>query len=199
MPLSVNLTEGPILVGILIATFLYGVATLQTYNYYRQYVKDPIWLKLLGLSRLLETTLTVLTCTYLYTLVVTNFDKPNAYDMLPWTVAIVFFTGGLLGAVVQSFFAWRVYVISGHLLPSIVSWSGGLARIGITAAMCGFVIRTGSRELYEARYGWTIDLVLGIALFVDVFNTGCLCYYLSRRQSKERKYVQVFLCRMYVS
>ncbi|PCH39039.1 hypothetical protein WOLCODRAFT_21314 [Wolfiporia cocos MD-104 SS10] len=188
MPLSVNLTEGPILVGILIATFLYGIATLQTYNYYREYGKDPPRLKILvACVWLLETALTVLTCTYLYTVTVTNSNNPSAYDMLPWTVAIIFLTGGLLGAVVQSFFAWRVYMLSGHLLPSIVSWSGGLARIGVTAAMCGFVIQTGSRKLYEERYGWSIDLVLGIALFVDVFNTGCMCYYLSRKQNKDNK------------
>ncbi|PCH39041.1 hypothetical protein WOLCODRAFT_84980 [Wolfiporia cocos MD-104 SS10] len=189
MALSKNLTAGPILVGVLISTFLYGISTLQTYNYSRIYAKDPLWLRCLIVRRVLETVLTVLTCAYQYSISVTNFGNYGVYNDLPWTIAITFFLSGFIGGIVQSFFAWRIFVISGHWWTSLPPWLGSLARVGVVIAMCTFTLQTHSRSVYEDQYGWTIDLALSLALFTDAWNTICLCYYLHTRRSKHRKCV----------
>jgi hypothetical protein len=42
-----DLTTGPVIVGILLSVFLYGVATVQAYIYLRGKRTDARWLKLL--------------------------------------------------------------------------------------------------------------------------------------------------------
>jgi hypothetical protein len=42
-----DLKTGVIQVGILISTFLYGIATVQAYIYSRASGRDPVWLKTL--------------------------------------------------------------------------------------------------------------------------------------------------------
>jgi hypothetical protein len=47
-------TLGVIQVGLVLATWLFGIETLQTFNYYREFPKDPIGLKGLVCFRVLN-------------------------------------------------------------------------------------------------------------------------------------------------
>jgi hypothetical protein len=42
---GLNGTYGAFEIGVLVATFLYGIETLQTYNYFRRFPKDSSLLK----------------------------------------------------------------------------------------------------------------------------------------------------------
>ncbi|KZT00381.1 uncharacterized protein LAESUDRAFT_666231 [Laetiporus sulphureus 93-53] len=184
----IGLTAGVIEIGILISTFLYGITTMQAYIYARSYGRDPWWLQtlvlfgMLKIYRLLETLLTVLTCIYLYSLTITNFGKLATLQDLPWSMDVSFAIGGLLSAIVQSFFAWRVYIISGRLLTSLVSWSASFCRVVITVTICVLDVKSKTVGRYESLYPWTITFSLALAMFIDVLNTCALCFWLWKKQ-----------------
>ncbi|KAH9918664.1 uncharacterized protein B0H18DRAFT_882644 [Fomitopsis serialis] len=182
---SIDLTAGAVEVGIVISTFLYGIATVQAYIYSRSNHQDPLWLKSLVRFSLLETLLTVLTCMYLYSLTITHFGDIDTLQNLPWPMDVTFAIGGIVSGLVQSFFAWRVYVISRRLETSIVSWVGCVCRVAITLTICILDIKSKTVGRYESRYGWTITFSLSLAMFIDVLNTCSLCFWLWRKKDKE--------------
>ncbi|TFY51183.1 hypothetical protein EVJ58_g10699 [Rhodofomes roseus] len=185
----IGLTAGAVEVGILISTFLYGITTVQAYVYSRSNHQDPLWLKsLVGIVWLLETLLTVLTCMYLYSLTITNFGNLDTLQNLPWPMDVSFAVGGLISALVQSFFAWRVHVISRRLETSIVSWIACLCRVAITLTICILDIKSKTVGYYESQYGWTITFSLSLAVFIDVLNTCSLCFWLWRQRNNEPAY-----------
>ncbi|KAF9468249.1 hypothetical protein BDZ94DRAFT_1154223 [Collybia nuda] len=181
---SLDLEIGAVEIGILISTFLYGIATVQTYIYFRESTRDPRWLRaMVNYSDILVTFITVVTCMFLYRFSVTNFGNYNSLQELPWTLDFSFFIGGLVSATVQSFFAYRVHVISGRWAVSVVAWGGSLVRVGVTLLIFILTFKSGTLGLYEDKYPWSIILSLGVAMFIDVLNTCSLCYYLHRMRT----------------
>jgi len=184
-PPHLDLKTGVIEIGILISTFLFGITTVQTYIYYRGNTRDPWWLKtLVAIVWLLETINTVLICAYLYTITVTKFGNFEALQDMPWTLDVSFFIGGLVSAFVQSFFAYRVHVISGRWAVSILAWVLSITRAAVTLLICVLTIEEGHITNYEARYPWTITLSLVVAMSIDVLNTCALCYYLRQLRTQ---------------
>ncbi|EED85479.1 predicted protein [Postia placenta Mad-698-R] len=190
---SLDLTGGAVEVGILISVFLYGVATVQAYIYIRSSAQDPLWLRLLVIVVwLLETFITVFTCMYLYDLTITHFGDAGAFLEEPWTIAISFALGGIASALVQSFFAWRVYIISGRLETSVISWTGSLVRVGITMTICMLLLKTNSTvATFERDYPWSITFSLALAMFIDVLNTCSLCFWLWRKRDGHHRSVAI--------
>ncbi|KAH9943611.1 hypothetical protein B0H21DRAFT_488388 [Amylocystis lapponica] len=180
--LIIDLTAGAIEIGAIISVFLYGITTVQAYIYFRSSAEDSTKFKLLVLAVwLLESFLTILTCIYLYTITISSYGDAVALNAMSWSMNLIFFVGGLVSAIIQAFFSWRIYVISGHYPVSIISWAGSTFRVAITLTVCilGFKAKTISN--YEARWGWTIILSFSVSMAVDLLNASALCYFLWRR------------------
>ncbi|KAJ7191881.1 hypothetical protein GGX14DRAFT_380653 [Mycena pura] len=175
---SLNLTLGPIVVGVVIGVFLYGIASVQAYQCLRSgSAKDKRWLRILvQLVWSVPTLITVFTCMYLFSLTVINYGEVSKLSILTWPVSVSFFLGGIASAIVQSFFAWRVHVLSGRWFVSVVSWTGSVARIGITLAICIITIQQPDLKIFEIQFPYMIILSLTVSMSIDILNTVSLCY-----------------------
>ncbi|KAJ7591785.1 hypothetical protein C8J56DRAFT_857364, partial [Mycena floridula] len=182
-PRSLDLLTGPIMVGVIVGVFLYGIATVQGYIYFRSDVcgKDRVWLKVLVLF--LETLLTIFECIYLYNLTITQFGQYSRLGDLPWSLSGFVIVSGMVSLIVQSFFAWRVHVISGRWLVSMIVWIGSFIKIVVALINSILTHKEGTIGRFEAKYPFLILFLLSLSMSIDMVNTCSICYYLHRSRT----------------
>ncbi|KIN97281.1 hypothetical protein M404DRAFT_160733, partial [Pisolithus tinctorius Marx 270] len=128
---------GPFFIGLTVNIFLYGVLTTQVYLYFTAYKKDRPWLKMLVVILYIADTFNcIISIYYIYDALVSHFGAPSFL-----TVRVHFLCSGprdnlrkgTIGAVVQHFFAWRVYmmtkkvfIVLAIILCSLVNLAGSL-------------------------------------------------------------------------
>ncbi|KAJ7433658.1 hypothetical protein FB451DRAFT_1471954 [Mycena latifolia] len=188
-------TFGALEIGTTIGTFLFGILTLQTFNYYRQFPQD---------SRLLKTTGTLAdkgqvfrtrphgllsACIWrkldwykTYWTTVTSYGRPPYTFMMEpprsLILTVLFSTG--IDALVQVFFANRIRVLSGrrHVFFLCIV----LAAAGFTSGMAIIIIIWTSNEGLSIIESKTVRWI-GIAAITlvplgDVLIALSMCYYL---------------------
>ncbi|KAF5371489.1 hypothetical protein D9615_009643 [Tricholomella constricta] len=162
---------------------LFGVLIIQAYNYYQNY-EDRLWLKtLVTLVSVLEAFHTyAITHTIYYTTVTLaecTLAGPNSY---PLTTGVVLET--LITALVQCFFAYRIYRLSGKLYVSTICWTLSFLRLGGGLVLAGESYLNVPNQtddfVLTNNYGWLITLALAVGAFVDVLIALSLCYYIKR-------------------
>ncbi|RDX49399.1 hypothetical protein OH76DRAFT_528123 [Lentinus brumalis] len=143
------------IVGYAIATTIYGITVLQTYMYFRRYPRDRPSLKAFTPGyRILDTLTTVLMSHALYAFFVLNLKDLVRDVDLPWSFTLENGVTDLITAMVQCYFAerlWRLKVFSNHNLLS----------------------DTFRKSLVLG------GAVQGVAVLGDILITGGLCYYLT--------------------
>ncbi|KAI0791333.1 hypothetical protein C8Q75DRAFT_805675 [Abortiporus biennis] len=119
-PISFDNTLGAVFIGLLVATFLTGLGTHQTYVYYLNTgKKDRIALRIyIGFLWFLDILLLVLASTALYNYLITNYANTLALPAINWATAAYLATAAVLHFLVRW---WVVYVIQlrNHLLKII--------------------------------------------------------------------------------
>ena len=144
--------------------------------------------------RIGETFFTVLSMCYLYDVTISNFGNPLYITATPWTLCISMGIQGVIGAAVQSFFAYRVYKVSSSLLWPPLAWLGSAARMSLAMTLGILALKEGSIVKFSDKYGWAVVVSLSVSLAVDVLNVAALTYYLSGRKSEFQQCVFFFLC-----
>ncbi|KAJ7591792.1 hypothetical protein C8J56DRAFT_781279 [Mycena floridula] len=191
-PPSLDLLTGPIMVGVMIGVFIYGIATVQSYIYFRSdaCVKDRVGLKVLVLQilkpwiyRFLETLHTIFGCSYLYYLTITHFGQYSRLGDVPWSASSFVLIGAMVALIVQSFYAWRVRVISGRWLVSVISWIGISAKAILTLIIVILLHKEGPFSPVKAKYPYFIPLLFSLSMAIDILNTCSICFYLHRSRT----------------
>ncbi|KAF8492940.1 hypothetical protein JB92DRAFT_3000838 [Gautieria morchelliformis] len=179
-----GLTLGALEVGVLCSSVLYGVATTQAFLYARGRFKDPIWLQIfVGFVWILETAHTVFIWSDIYSLTVINYGNPETINGTSWSpFASILFTS-LLGTTVQSFFGYRVWMLSERLIIPLIIWLGSIFRLGFGSAAAIRFLQAKSLTAYLERDQWMVTTALVISTVIDIINTSALCVYLRRRRS----------------
>ncbi|KAF5360791.1 hypothetical protein D9756_004772 [Leucocoprinus leucothites] len=130
-------TYGSIFIGLIIASVLYGVTLLQTFLYYRSYPKDSNCTKILvcscsyyenGIAEgakvavvwLLDTTQLILCTVAMYWYLVQNFTNEEALRRTTWSMNLQTDCNGLIGLIVECFFARRVWIMSGNAILTLI-------------------------------------------------------------------------------
>lgn len=179
---SLNLTYGALLVSLIISSALYGITVLQTFIYYRRYPNDP-WLTKLTVFLLwvLDTTHLVFCTITLYTYLITNFNSPGVFLLL-WSMNLQIDCNGLIGLIAQCFFARRVLMMTGHIIPTVLIIGCGLTYfgLGILLTVKSFAVR-GPDDLLGLR--WIIAAGLGSAAAADIIIAATLCYHLLKSRT----------------
>jgi len=183
MPTPLDLNLGSLEIGVLLSSTLFGVTTVQLYMYYQNRYKDPWWLRtLVVLVWLLEALHTIFAWIYLYRLTVTFYGRPAVLGEAHWTLNISAAFDGIIGGIVQAYFAWRVHVLSRGWIITGVSWIGSLCQMSMTLAIAGLASQFSVPEFNE-KFEWLVTTSLVFNLFVDVVNTTGLCVYLKMERS----------------
>ncbi|KAJ7348455.1 hypothetical protein DFH08DRAFT_866007 [Mycena albidolilacea] len=180
-------TMGALYLGVVGSAILYGISLLQTVLYFTRYRRDPVYLKaLVFVTLILETLHMILIMHAVYYYLITNYYKTSELQVVVWSVAIEAVPTGLTAALVQSFYAFRVYRISAKdvRLTGVI-----LLLVGATSA-CGtaWVILALSKYPSYDRLRTISPLAISInalSTSADVVITATLCYMLhkSRAQS----------------
>ena len=108
-----ELIQGPFLIGIMINVLLLGVLVLQVYLYFVTYKDDKRWMKLfIWVLFLLDFFNTIFLVIYIYDRLIINFGNDEKAATENWVFSTDPVLAGLITAMVQGFFAWRVKVIT---------------------------------------------------------------------------------------
>jgi hypothetical protein len=180
---SLNATYGAAFVGLLAGAILYGVTLLQTFLYFRNYPKDTLIVKLMVVVLWILDTAHLVLCTIaIYWYLVVNFSNTSALDKTTWSMSLQTDCNGLIGLIVECFFARRVWIMSRNwfLTGIIVLLACIHFGLGIVFTVEGLLLV----EVHKfGRLIWVTSAGLGSAAAADVIIAGSLCYYLLKSRT----------------
>ncbi|KAJ7132477.1 hypothetical protein C8R44DRAFT_774091 [Mycena epipterygia] len=169
---ELDLGLGALEIGVLLSSTLWGVTTVQLYIYSTTPNNDPWWTKtLVYLVYIMESLHTIFSWMYIYRLTVTFYGVPAELGVVQWTLSASSLFDGLIGAIVQMFFAYRIQQFSKMWAITLVSWLGSFA----------------------IKFGWMITASLSINLIVDIINTAALSFYLQRGRTGFKQSDQILV------
>ncbi|KAJ6537420.1 hypothetical protein DFH09DRAFT_1369158 [Mycena vulgaris] len=189
-PVEIVQLSGPLLIGYLLHWGLFGTLTLQLYLYYEAFPKDRLATKCL--------VYTVYVFALVQTIIITHdtfgtfgygFGDLSALmaPHLEWlTVPIM---GGLVALIGQSFYAYRVYVLSRHwsipvliVVISLISCVGGFLTGSFIKEVGNLTLLADKRGFREASTVW-----LGGSALSDILIAVCMTYYLTKHDTGFRQ------------
>ncbi|THV03098.1 hypothetical protein K435DRAFT_716082 [Dendrothele bispora CBS 962.96] len=185
-PLSDTLAQGPDLgaveLAVVISSVLYGIAVIQTYNYYMAAFKnDKLALKLMvSLLCCLETGHSAALWIYLYRLTVIDFQDPSALPSYTWDLRISVILAAIICSIVQVFFSYRVFLLSQIPYYFGLYSSLSLVRLGFSLTLASQPITDITILVSEFR--WLVISGTALGAFVDFSNTTALCIFLKTKQ-----------------
>jgi len=179
---------GGYLVAVCGALILYGLCTAQSYIYTLNSKDDH---KLLRFTVLivwvLETVHTALLIHMLYYYIITGVANPLKEDLLVWSVGASFMSELAIVVIVQSFYIWRVWILSkrSYVLVSVTS-TLLLVRAAFALGTSVLLYTVPSWSEFHLRHGpmITISGGLSFSVAVDFIIASLLVYYLRRGQSE---------------
>ncbi|KAG9076807.1 hypothetical protein FS749_011364 [Ceratobasidium sp. UAMH 11750] len=103
-------TFGATYIGVVIATFLYGIMTLQTYTYWSRYIHDSTFDRLFVVALWLADTLHTICISHMqYHYVINNYANPTALLYNNWSFNMEVGLTAIITFMVQFFFARRAW------------------------------------------------------------------------------------------
>ncbi|KAJ7790171.1 hypothetical protein B0H14DRAFT_3501922 [Mycena olivaceomarginata] len=122
---------GPILLGIFLNTYLYGLVTNQYINYVNHKFNDPAWIRAILFNFLNHSAEGIYAA---WDLCVTNFNNPNILNTVDWMIPFTGTAVATSGVVTQVFLIHRVFKLT-KTNGSVVF----LAALSIGGYVCGWI------------------------------------------------------------
>ncbi|KIJ41271.1 hypothetical protein M422DRAFT_780412 [Sphaerobolus stellatus SS14] len=120
VPINIQPLYGPALVGLVLTAFLSGLVTLQTFFYYRHYLKDPMSLKFyVFFVWLLEIVHLIVVFLFVYYYTVLHWGDRRVIEHLTWSWSTQFLLNSFITALAQFFLIYRVYILSRRNWPLV--------------------------------------------------------------------------------
>ncbi|KAF8225186.1 hypothetical protein L208DRAFT_438001 [Tricholoma matsutake] len=184
MDIDIGTTYGANLIGLILASVLYGATLLQTFFYYRQYPRDSFFTKgLVFVVWFLDTAQLVLISIDMYWSLVTNYNKPEVLGKTTWSSNLQIDCNGLIGLIVVCFFARRVWRLSGNIWITVI-----IVILAFVHLILGIVSTVEGFTLVDAKMFrkliWLTSVGLGSAAAADVIIACALCYYLLKNRTE---------------
>jgi len=138
---DVTLLFGPMLIGVLMNTMLYGVMIVQAFLYHSRYKADRSWFRYLVLYLVIvETANWVCDVGLIYEPLIIRYGTPEALLVSPVLLRADAVLTVLISTPIQFFIAWRIHVVTrSYVLPgiililAIVSFGGGIATTTVVS------------------------------------------------------------------
>ncbi|KAJ7813662.1 hypothetical protein B0H14DRAFT_2778412 [Mycena olivaceomarginata] len=181
-------TLGAVFLGVVVSCILFGVSALQVYYYYHYYPNDSLLHKLsVALLWVLDVTHLSLSIAAAYHYGVSGFGRQEGLGMVIWSVQLQILINVVIVLLVQSLYAYRVWLLSGYhhgvlgyLVAGVVL--GGFA-IGIVLSYETYTISTWSQA---ARIAWAVEASFAASTAIDMIISVAMCYYLRKSMGRER-------------
>jgi len=185
-------TYGAAMIGLLFATFLQGVLTVQTYIYYESFPEDSLKMKLLvACVWIIDTLHLGLISQAVYYYLVTNWGNTSVLMSSTWELDVHLAIVALATIVCQSFFLHRIWIFSkrNKILTGILGCMC-LSSLGISIAVSVQLVQASSVSQSErpgkGPFGApTSETITAFCLgaSVDLILAFLLCFYLRRGRS----------------
>jgi len=177
-------TLGTMLIGVLFATFLQGMLTLQLYYYFDQFNNDHWSVKMLVLSVWsLDLIHLILVMHGLYHYTVTNWGNFAALPVSTWQLDSHVAVTGIVSFLCQGYFLKRLYVLSDKNW-FIVIWPllGAAASCALDLAITIKIIET---PLFSEFARTTPEAIgtFSLTALTDAVIALLLCFYLARQKT----------------
>ena len=134
---------------------------------------------------------TILGILWVYDMSVLNFSNPEGITAAPWTICGCIAIQAVIGAIVQSFFAYRIWKVSNALILPSLAWAGAVVRIGINICLSVLLSRAGNVIVFSDNYNGVVIASFAVPLATDILNLSALIWYLTQIKSQNQKYVSV--------
>ncbi|KAJ7164528.1 hypothetical protein C8R46DRAFT_1221031 [Mycena filopes] len=174
-------TMGSILLGVIVSAILYGISLLQCLFYFTRYGRDPTYLKTLVASTVFFDTIHLALVVHTaYHYLITNYYRNDTLQVMIWSVSLEALPTGLTAALVQCFYAFRVWKMSQHN----VVLTGFILVLVVATSGCGtawvvLALRAGTYEKLLRISPLTIS-INALSSTADVLITSTLCFMLYR-------------------
>ncbi|KAJ6556526.1 hypothetical protein DFH09DRAFT_1164697 [Mycena vulgaris] len=185
-------TLGPVEIGVILGTFLLGIETLQTFNYYRQFPDDSVLLKTtVAVLWLLALGHTVCALHVIYSMTVTFYgDTPTEHILNPpRSLGGIIVSAAITNCVVQIFFGNRIRVLSGDsrmaFLCFFLSFLRFLFETGLVVAF--WVTGSGFPAL-QSSLRWEMTTASAIGPVIDGVIATWMCYCLWHLRGSESNF-----------
>ncbi|KAJ7824977.1 hypothetical protein B0H14DRAFT_1292037 [Mycena olivaceomarginata] len=177
--------SGPLLLVYLLSWGLFGTLTVQVYFFYLAFPRDKRSNKILVYTvYLIELAQTIWLTHDAFTIFGYGFADFSALTKVYFEWLLVPMTSGLVAFISQSFYAYRVYVLSGsRIVPFII------VTIALTSSVAAFVTGAFTFEAGDIRFLQTrknkISLVIwcGGSALDDIIIAVCMTYFLTKRDT----------------
>ncbi|KZV98121.1 hypothetical protein EXIGLDRAFT_763799 [Exidia glandulosa HHB12029] len=184
LPLLVNY-QTTTLVGTMLASVLFGIFCAQLYQHFTSPRRETQYMQgLVALVVFAETAHIALLWIYLIGTSRASLLQPLAILSESTVLNFAVFISGMVGAVVQSFYALRIYRFSGLLWLGVLPWLGSFARasLSIIGLFTTFFDFHGGLIDWINSFNWVFRGTFGASVGVDVLNTAALCGILLRQR-----------------
>ncbi|KAJ3997772.1 hypothetical protein F5050DRAFT_1806541 [Lentinula boryana] len=184
---TIDNTLGAVFIGIVGATFLFGITTLQVYLYYHHYRRDSRFHKLaVAVLWILDIVHLVLIVHAVYHYAVNGFGDAVNLTSIVWSVKVQVTINVVIVLFVQSLYAYRVWILGGYhhgVLGYIVA-GVVIGGFGIGAALA---YKIYTIQMFEELHtiSWSIDLSLATSTAIDFMIASTMCYYLHKSRGSE--------------
>ncbi|KAG1729852.1 uncharacterized protein EDB91DRAFT_1158837 [Suillus paluster] len=162
MPLTVaGISFGPLLVGFVLNTILYGALVTSVLLYFSSFKSDGGWIRLLVTTLwLLSTVNVILEFVFLYDTLIIHFGDENALSRANWVFSLLPGITGTISTLVQLFFAWRI-----RILTSSVWLVGIIVFLATAAFLCGIgtTIAINMVPVFTQFHRFEVVFVIGLA------------------------------------
>ncbi|KAJ6480432.1 hypothetical protein C8R45DRAFT_1155505 [Mycena sanguinolenta] len=176
-------TLGDIQIAMVIATWLFGIVTLQTFNYYRDFANDRMTMRaLVGGVWLLELGYTIACWHAMYLVTVTFYGQPEHIFAPPVSMVFPIFFNALIAIGVQTFFVYRVWVVSKQWHIPILCCAMNLVRLGFNMLVFAKLCQDPIFSRLNTELNWPIIVGSAIGPAVDLIIAISLIFTLWRQR-----------------
>ncbi|KJA21627.1 hypothetical protein HYPSUDRAFT_685147 [Hypholoma sublateritium FD-334 SS-4] len=106
------LFTGPIFIGSFLNWGFFGILILQVYHYFESFPEDRLGVKVFVYTLLaLDTIQSVFATAFAWNILVDGWGNPVVFAQFTWAGVTIPLMTGLVSAIVQIFFAWRIWIL----------------------------------------------------------------------------------------
>ncbi|KAK7464990.1 hypothetical protein VKT23_006199 [Stygiomarasmius scandens] len=179
IPSNIVHIAGPLVVGYILNSILFGILLLQVYVYYLAFPRDRLVLKTLVYGCfILDAAQTIMNISDAFSIFGSGFgDMSNMQKMHLAGLSVPIITG-LISCAVQNFYAWQIYIISSSKVLSLLI--SAVAFIQCTGAIVQgtFAFIVDDLATLQSRTFIECTIWLAGSAFADVLIAVAMTYYL---------------------
>ncbi|KAJ7143682.1 hypothetical protein C8R44DRAFT_758653 [Mycena epipterygia] len=171
-------------IGNILNWMLMGTLLSQMFTYYQKFARDRISIMILVYTVFcLDIAQTIMLTNHGWWFIITIWGKPEDFDLVPWSAAMIVFMCGLISGIVQLFYAWRIWVLARSKIMVAIAILIVLVSLKNIFVNFSFLLRNPIQQtVLRLHPGFTVWLAGSLA--TDVLITSCMTYALYTAKTK---------------